>query len=249
MRFLKANKRMLPVLAGGALLVAAFTYTTAPVNSVSTVTMSGTAAATLALSAGNTANATLTGGTGAGGTITPAATDTADGFNDVVNFGTLSAGDGTNEVATIPLRVRGNSACHVSWKCTSYTASNISYSGTALTGSAASSAQLSFIQLGTNAMSAGTNASTTGATYQASFLNSLPLSNGNAGVISAAVTGTDEKFVSFTNPPSLSGSITDPQNYVETYARFSVPTGFAWASTGASPTWSTTVSFILASGA
>lgn len=240
---------MVPVLAGGALLVAAFTYTTAPVNSISTVTLSGSAAPSLALSAGANGLATLTGGTGAGGTITAAATDTADGFNDVVNFGTLSAGDGTNEVAKIPLRVRGNTACHVSWKCTSYTASNISYSGTPLTGSAASSAQLSFIQLGTQAMAAGTNASTTGATYQATFLGGLPLSNGNAGGISATVTGTDEKFVSFANPPSLSGSLTDPQNYVETYATFSVPTGFAWQSTGLSPTWSSTVSFILASGA
>lgn len=250
MRNLKFNKRVLSLLGGGALLAGVFLYTQAPVNSVSTVTLQGTAASTLALTAGTQALATLTGGgTGPAGSITAVATDTADGFNDTVNYGTLSAGDGTNEVAQIPLRVRGNSACHVSWKVTNYTAQQITYGTTALTGSATSSTQLSFITLGTNPMAAGgANASTAGGSYQASFLNGKTIDQGNSGNITASVASTDEKLVSFTTPPSLSGSITNATNYVEIYPTFSVPTGFAWQATGASPSWSCVVSFLLASG-
>lgn len=219
-----------------------------PVNSVSSVTLTGTGAVSIGISAGDSANATVTGG-GTSPTVTAAATDAADGFNDSYQLGTLSAGNGTNVVARFPLRVRGSSAMHVSWCVSSYTASNIGFAGTALTGSPTSAAQLTFIKLGTQPMTAGSRGNLTGATYQASFLNGLTINNGNTGVIAATPVSSNEKFVSFVNPPSMNGNLTHPQNWVETYATFSVPTGFQWSALGVSPNWNVVVSFVAGAGA
>lgn len=248
MRLRLIRKLRIRIAAVAALLCLDFQCIPCPSHGVSTVTLYGSATSHIALTAGAPSNAAFSGGTGAGGTYSVSSVDTQNSV-DTYNFGTLSAGDGTNEIATVPLRVRGNTKVHISWMITSYSASHVSYGGTALTGSSASSSQLSFITLGTKPMTEGSRGDLIGATYQASFLAGKTINQANGGVIAPVVTTADEKLASFTRKPSRSGNLTNPNNWVEVYPTFSVPTGLQWQPTGSSPNWSIVVSFILGTGA
>jgi hypothetical protein len=246
---LRFNKKALHIAMAATIFGGLFVYSSAPVNSVSNVVLNGSANSTLSLTAGDAAQSTLTSAPGiADGTFAPVATDTADGFTDTVNFGTLTNGDGTNSVARVAFRERGNTPCHVSCSVSAYTANNISYNGAALTG--ASAAELTFVQLGNGGgASAGANGSTAGFGYGARFTSGTDtLATLNGGTMGGVVT-TSDKFVSFTSKPSLAGGLSSADNYVEEYATFSVPTGFIWATNGAAPNnWSSTVQFAIFTG-
>jgi hypothetical protein len=240
------KRQILTMLSGGTLLGALFVYTAPPVNSVSTVQLSGSAASSIALSAGNPVATPVTAAPGVTDTSsTVAAANTADGFNDTVNFGTLSNGDGSNEVATLSFRERGNATCHVSCSVSAYTANNIAYNGTPLVGSATSAAQLSFVTLGRVGATAGAQGNLGNVTYGSQFTSGTgTLASLNAGTMGAVATGSAQ-FVTFSGPPSSAGGLTSATNWVEDTATFSVPTGMAWSPVGATApfNWSTTVQF------
>ncbi len=235
-----------------ALSTALSLFSVSPMYSTSTITLRGTVAGVLALSAGRAANATVSGGTGAGATITPAATNAADGFVTAINFGTLTAGNGTNVVASVPVRVRGNVACHQNAKVSSYTATNIAYGATALTGSGSSTAQLTFITLGTGAITAGARGDLAGVAYQGTFSTGgtlAALSGGSIGPVTSGTSGTNEKTITFPNAPSTNGSLTAGNNWVQTIYTFSCPTGLIWRSTGAGSAFNISVQIALGVGA
>jgi hypothetical protein len=241
------TRKSMYMAALGTAFCAVFASTIQPVNSVSNVVLNGQAGTALALFAGAPNATPLTSAPGiSDGTFTPVAADTADGFTDTVNFGTLSNGDGTNSVARVAFRERGNAPCHVSCSVSAYTANNIAYNGTPLTGSAVNAAQLSFVSLGNIGMTAGGQGNSTGATYGARFTSGADtLATLNGGVIAAVATGKDQ-FVNLPNAPSRTGNLNSATNYVENTATFSVPTGFVWATNGAAPNnWSTTIQFMI----
>src|SRR6185437_10160870 len=112
MRLTPIRRMQAKVALATSFAVFGFFATAIPAHTVSTVTLYGTATPSIGIAAGDPANASLTGGTGAGGTYSVNAMDTQNSV-ETFNFGTLSSGDGTNEVATMPMRIRGNAACHV----------------------------------------------------------------------------------------------------------------------------------------
>jgi hypothetical protein len=246
---LRLNRKLIHIGMAATLFGGLFVYGSAPVNSISNVILSGSANSTIALSAGDAAQSTLTSAPGiVDGTFVPVATNTADGFTETVNFGTLTNGDGTNSTARVAFRERGNTPCHVSCSVSAYTANNIAYNGAALTG--ASAAELAFVTLGNGGGAAnGANGSTAGFSYGPRFTSGTDtLATLNGGTMGGVVT-TSDRFAIFTSRPSTAGGLTSLDNYVEEYATFSVPTGFIWSTNGAAPNnWSTTVQFAIFTG-
>lgn len=241
---MKSKRKLLSLAFGGLVLGAMFTYATAPVNSVSTVILTGSASPVLRLSAGAgqglAASALIT-----DDTFTPAAADTDD-FTETVNFGTLTNGD-IPSVATISLRQRGNTSYKVNWSCSSYTATNIAYNGTTLASAAPS--ELTMITLNRGTISAGGTGQTTGANYQfadgASFGATFPTA-------AAVASGTTTKFMNQTSKPSVSGTLTGAgaaTNFVQDTATITVPAGLAWSPVAAgAASFSATVQFDIYSG-
>jgi hypothetical protein len=222
-----------------------------PVNSVSSVILGGSVIGpTTALSAGQPSATPITAAPGVTDTsATIAPLNTADGFNDAINFGTLSNGNGSNEVGTVTFRERSNNPCHVSVSVSAYTANNISYNGTPLTGSTTSAAQLNFITLGSLPATAGPQGDMSRFNYGVNFSSGIgTLASLNAGAM-GAVSKNDATFVSFRNAPSQSGGLTSPTNWVEDTATFSCPTGFVWSPTGSAPNnFSVTLQFAMFTG-
>jgi hypothetical protein len=101
------------------------------------------------------------------------------------------------------------------------------------------------ITLGNMPASAGAQGNTTGFSYGPRFTSGADTLATLNGGVTAAVDATKDRFVAFTTPPSLNGNLNSANNYVENTATFSVPTGFAWQSTGAGSAWSATVSFMI----
>jgi hypothetical protein len=214
----------------------------APADCTSNVVLGGSAAGWAILSAGNPAASSLVSAPGiTNGSAVFAPTNTADGFTDTINFGTLSNGNGTESVASVALRQRGNMPCHVSCSVSTFTANNIAYNGTPLTGAGS---ELSFVRLGAGAQTNGLLGNDSGFSYGGRFTSgSDTLATLNNGVI-APVNGSKDKFCSFTSAPSFLGGPTSILNYVQDVAVFRIPTGWVWSTTGPAPNnWSVTLQF------
>jgi hypothetical protein len=210
---------------------------------VSNVVLSGSVGDWAVISHGDPASCSLTNAPGifdAGAVFN--VNEAADGFTDRINYGTITNGNGTNSTANIALRQRGNGPCHVSCSVSSFTANNIAYNGSPLTGLGT---QLGFVRIGSGAVTAGARGNTTGFSYGGRFTSGTDtLATLNNGVI-AAVNGSKDKFVSFTQAPSQNGNSTHPQNWVQDVVTFSVPTGWIWSvpNPGFASNWSVTVQF------
>ena len=205
---------------------------TSPTNSLGSITFNGSTAAVVGLFAGTPG--TLASAPGVGGSGVVAASDSpgnpAPAFNTTFNLGTLDTGDGTNSVATLPLRVRGNVPCHISASVISSTpTANLRYAGVNQTPLLLAQR----FRLGTSgAPVAGGTGNAVGAVYGPRFTSGIDtLRTLNGGVFGAVATGSD-KVASFPNAPSLSGNLTTATNYVQVSPTFSVPTGAAWSATG-----------------
>jgi hypothetical protein len=203
-------------------------------NTVSNVVLGGQASGFAALSGGNPANCSLVSAPGITDATTAfVATNAPDPFTDTINFGTLTNGNGTNSVATVAMRQRGNITCHVSCSVSSFTATNISYGGTTLVSGTGS--QLGFISLGSAAVTNGPQGNTTGFSYGGRFTSGTDtLATLNGGVV-AAVNGSHDRFVSFTVQPSNNGTQVSPNNWVQDAVVFRIPTGMGWAPVAGGP--------------
>lgn len=251
---MKLTRKRLAAGASAFGFLALFCSCQTPADAVITVNLSGSAAASFTFQTGATANATLTtvsGVTGSPG-ITAPATDTNSTTNPTytVNYGGLAGGDGTNEVAQIPLRIRANTSMHISAAVSSVSMTNLSYMGTDVSGS--SLANATFIGLGNATMTVGNaaQATTTGASYNTSIwpntISALPPYA--AGATLAALTSNatpltgSTQLASFSSAPSKNGGA---QNYVEMYALLAAPTGYALGPTDPSSngTFSATLAF------
>ncbi len=226
----RTKRRYLSVLATALCLVGVFFYTSTPVTSMGTLTLSGSASGAVGLFGSPTKS--LTTAPGQTGTSIALDGDTpatpAANFVGSVNFGTLASGDGTDSVASFSLRERGNVKCHVSASVSSYTATNLSYDGTALAGG--DGAELTFVTLGNGAVTAGAQGNSSGHSYGTLFDGTHTLDELNTGTIAPVATGKDD-FDSYSVKPSNSGSLSSATNYVQDTVTFAVPTGFVWAPT------------------
>jgi hypothetical protein len=232
------KRRLFAVLASAAFFGSVFFWTSTPVNSMGTLTLSCSASGAIGLF-GSPDQSLTNGQTGSSISETGdiPASPAAD-FVGAANLGNLSKGDGTPVVASFGLRERGNVDCHVSASVSSYTATNLSYnpgSGSVpLAGNTGT--ELGFVTLGTGAVTAGSGTApltgnSSGHTYGSKFLSGTgTLATLNSGTIGAVSTSCDE-FASFSAPPSNGGNLTTATNYVEDTVTFSVPTGFQWAPT------------------
>jgi hypothetical protein len=223
-----------------------FFAATTPAGSNGTITLSGQASGVVGLYGSPTSSVTTAPGqTGASITLdgdVPA--NPAGDFTGAVDFGNLSAGDGTPSVASFSFRERGNVQCHVSTSVSAYTATNLSYNGgsgsTPLSG--ATGTELTFVKLGNGAVTAGANGASGNHSYGPKFTSGTDtLATLNSGAIGSVSTSSDE-FATFSAPPSNSGNLTSVDNYVQDTVTFSVPTGFVWAPTNNSGTGTFSVS-------
>jgi hypothetical protein len=237
-----AGKSKFKGISALAMVAVCFFAMCGPSSGVSNVVLGGTAAGFAVLSAGAPNAAPLTSAPGiTDGSFAPVAVETADGFTQTCDLGTLSNGDGSNSIARMSLRQRGNVPCHVSASVSTFTANNLAYNGTPLTGQGS---QLSFVQLGNMPVTSGNRGNTSGFSYGPRFTSGTDtLATLNGGLV-AAVTGSKDTFASFSVPPSLNGNSNHPQNWVEDTATFAVPTGFVWSPTGPGPNnFSITIQF------
>ncbi len=225
-----ARRNLYMMAAVGTLLAALFFYTSTPVTSMGTLTLSGSASGAVGLFGSPTKSLTTAPGqTGTSISLdgdAPAAP--AANFTGSVNFGQLASGDGTPSVASFALRERGNVKCHVSASVSAYTATNISYDGTALAGG--DGGELTFITLGNGAVTAGGNGNSSGHSYGSMFDGTHTLSELNSGTI-APVSDSEDQFDSYSTKPSNSGSLASADNYVQDTVTFAIPTGFVWSPT------------------
>lgn len=207
-----------------------FFETSTPVTSMGTLTLTGSATGSVGFfGSPNKSLITVPGQTGTSISLdndTPSSP--AQNFVGSVNFGTLGGGDGGNTVASFSMRERGNVKCHVSASVSSYTATNISFNGTALAGGDGS--ELTFVTLGSGAVTAGAQGNAAAHSYGAMFNGTHTLNELNSGTIGPVATDKDE-FDSYSSKPSLSGSLTTTNDYVEDTVTFTLPTGFVWSPT------------------
>jgi hypothetical protein len=229
--------RLAVILAGLTLLLFS---TSTPVTSMGTITLTGSATGSVGFfGSPNKSLITVPGQTGTSISLdsdTPSSP--AQNFVGSVNFGTLGGGNGGNSIASFSMRERGNTKCHVSASVSSYTATNISYDGTALAGGDA--AELTFVTLGNGPVTAGAQGNPAAHSYGAMFDGTHTLAELNSGTIAPVATGKDE-FDSYSSKPSLSGTLVTANDYVEDTVTFTVPTGFVWSPTDDSGTGTFTI--------
>lgn len=230
---------ILKCIVATVLLAIGINYSANPVNSVSSVVITGSATSAFAISAGQPSATPLVSAPGiTDASFTPVAADTADGFTETVNLGTLSNGNGTPSVATVAFRQRGNGPCHVGWSVSNYVASTIRYNANTLVGGTTS--ELDFITISNSAVTRGANGSTTGFSYQ---FASGTTANTIFPSISTVTAATPQRFCRFTSSPSAGGSLNAADNWVQDTAIFSIPTGAVWRPTTGQPTGSFSVTF------
>lgn len=173
--------------------------------------------------------------------------DPAAPFAATVNFGNLSHGDGSNTVARIGLRARGDTACHISCSVSTFTASNVRFERQNVT----SLTDMTMANIGTEPIAVGANGNASTHSYDPFWSTGTnTLANMNGGVVSA-VDSAKQKVCSFSDAPSASGNLTSPDNYVESHVTVSLPTGFKWSAapgTGQG-TFSATLQFEIYTGA
>ncbi len=237
---LLTSRKFLSLVSVAASLAVAFFSTSAPVTSIGTLTLSGSASGAVGLFGSPTKSLT----TAPGQTGTSIALDgdspavPAGNFAGSVNYGALASGNGASSIASFSLRERGNVKCHVSASVSSYTATNISYDGTDLAGG--DGAELTFVTLGNGTVTAGSNGNSSGHSYGTMFDGTHTLAELNSGTI-AAVSDSADQFDSYSVKPSNSGSLASTDNYVQDTVTFAVPTGFIWAPTNDTGTGNFTI--------
>jgi hypothetical protein len=252
LNFMKMTKKRLFAGLGTVALAALIFTSSTPAGADIQVSLSGSAAGQVNFYTGTSSNATLTGGgSPTGASITAPASGTLASTNPsfTVAYGSLGTGDGTNEVAKIPLRVSSNTTAHVSASVASVTMTNLSYQGTDVSGSTLANA--TFIGLGNAAMTVAGLGNSSGGTYNTSIwpnsINAAPpyATGATLAALSSdptAATG-DTELCSFSKASSSGGA--PASNYVEVYALMAAPTGVALGPTtpGTSGTFAAVVSF------
>lgn len=192
------------------------------VHSVGTITLTGTASPLIYFSGG------------------PNVSGSSASLSPEINGAPIASAVFTNlpqdgnpiETCSFGMRLRGNSPCHVGVSVASYTPTNMSFQGVPLTGL---SSELAFVKLGQGPISSGANGNSTGITFGPKFTTGSTLASLNGGLIGPVTSSSDTVF-SCPKPPSLSGTISSPDNWVEAQETFSIPTGLGWGSTdGANP--------------
>ncbi len=222
-------------------LVAGVLYgTSEPAHSgvTSAINLNGSASGVLSLDGSSAVYCTQSGGAGTGASWTAVPVD-GGSPNGTFNFGTLSSGDGTLLTAQFAVRIRGNSTCHLTAVCNQATtvvpaAPNLMYAGVNITNAA--------LLAGTIRLNNTVPPRAAGALADASAYSSAGsvFTSGNtlASLTNAAAPLTGSSlFCSFTSAPSLGGTTTGTNNYVEVYPLFTTNTGLAWGtSTGTAST-------------
>ena len=200
-----------------------------PVNSVGTITLSGSVNEAIGLYGSPNYSLTVAPGQIGASIIEEVdlPSDPARSFVGSVNFGNLSHGDGSNTTAKFGLRARGDTACHISSSVSSFSANNIRFDQTTIS----FLSDMDMIKLGTSPVISGSSGNASLHSYDSFWSTGTnTLSTMNGGIVSS-VNSLKQKICSFSDAPSATGNLTSYDNYVESQVTFTLPTGFRWSAT------------------
>jgi hypothetical protein len=235
----------LRMLCASALALALLVGVATPGDAVATVRLAGSVASVLSLSsgspAGGGASAIIVSDSGTGAGVSPAPLDSED-FSSSIDFGDLSAGNGSPAIAALGLRVRSNCNYKLTMSKPNFSATNLHYKGRNISGSTDGGTFIT-VSAGPNPIG-GADANVSGTQIRLPG-NGVPLS-----LVTSGGVNSESTLVATGTKASRRGGPTSSGNGIDIPVSFTVPTGMELGPVdgGTQGTFTATVQFGIFSG-